>query len=161
MTEEKTLKDEIREISESLKRMEESGLAKKVKAKGKIGRGQLKKGYMRFVIINENRNVNVKKLPVEEGTALLEKAPRLATSDYVLFWDNQPTIILPAWSTEPFSPASNYEQAVRDKMLSAGYRLLANRVELGKLEGKKGLSGGMIFAIIIAVIIGGYLLFFR
>lgn len=156
-TKETSLKDEIRALNQNFTKLIESGKVKGVKPK-KIGKSQLKKGYVNYIYVKENGNMDIIKVPIQEGTTVIDETPRLATPEYVLNWKGTPTIIQPSWSTEPFSPVQSFEQTARDKMLAAGYRLLANRVELGEIKPKKKMSGALIFIIIAAVIVGGYLL---
>lgn len=158
MDEENTnLKDEVKKLNQNFERLLESGKVKGVKTK-KLGRSEKKKGYVRYIFINENREITVKKVPIDEGTTLYEGIPRIATTDYMLNWDGQPTIIQPSWSVRPFSAVENYEQAVKDGLTSAGYKLLMNRIEMGKITTKKKISGIVIFLVIVAMIVAGYLL---
>lgn len=156
MTEEEStnLKDEVKKLNENFSKLLESG--KKVKAK-KLSRSEMKKGMVRYIFINENGTIDVKKVPIDEGTTFLDKTPRLATADYQLTWDGQPTIIQPAISAEPFSPKTFYERVKDEKMLAVGYKLLAHRAEMGQIKGKKSMPGWIIFAGIIALIVVGYL----
>jgi len=157
MEQETNLKEEIKKLNDNFSKLLESGKVKGVKAK-KLGKFQLKKGYVRYLYINENRDIKVMKVPIEEGTTTIEGIPRIATADYMMTWDGQPTIIQPAWSVKPFSPVDNYEETVKTQMSSAGYKLLLNRIEQGGIKPKRQIKGWMIFAGVIALIVIGYLL---
>ena len=163
MTEEKTLKDSMQENTEMLKKLNEhfenmvkSPEVKTIKPKKLGSKG--KKGYVNYIYIRENGVMDMVKVPIEEGTTSYDGSPRLATPEHVLNWKNVPTIIQPSWSCKPFSPAVNMEETAKEKMLSVGYRLLTNRQELGEIKPKKKVSGLVIFFIVIAIIVIGYLL---
>ncbi|UCD20929.1 MAG: hypothetical protein JSW08_00055 [archaeon] len=153
-----TLRDEIKQLTKTLDGLLDSGRVKGFKPPKKINNRDLKKNYILAIIIGENREIKFMKLPISEGTMVLEKAPRLATADYMLSYKGKPALILPEWSTKPFSPEENYEESAKNNMLAAGYKLLLNRMELGNIKTKRGLSGAMIFAIVIGLIVVGYLL---
>lgn len=161
--EEENNPDSLREImkknNELLNKVLSVEGAKKLKLKT-LGKGAKSKGYVNFLYIRENKEIEPLKVPVSEMTAIIEETPRLASPDYMLSYKNSPTIILPAWSSRPFSATENFEKTVEDKMLSAGWRLLANRAEQGDVKTKKKISGTAIFFIIVAVLIAGYLILF-
>lgn len=157
MEEETNLKNEIKKLNENFQKLIESGKIKGVKAK-KLGKIEQKKGYVRYIFIGENKQIKVMKIPIEEGTTMVEGIPRIATADYMLNWDGQPTIIQPAWSVEPFSPVKNYEESVQKQMTAQGHKLLLNRIELGGIKAKKKISGAVIFFIIVILAIAAYML---
>lgn len=134
-----------------------NGKSKKVRSK-KLGKGNKKRGYVRYIYIDGNNNIKVTKVPIDESIIWYEKVPRLAEPTSVLSWDGDPTIIQPSWSVKPFSPKENYEDAVNDKMTAQGHRLLLKAIKEGEVKPKRKMSGVMIFFIIIALIVIGYLL---
>ena len=157
MEEEKSsLRDEMKQLNENLNQLVAEKKVKKVKGK-KLSKGQLKKGYVRYIYIDENRAIKAVKLPIDEGVAIHDGVPRVATTDYMLSWDGQPTIIQPSWALQPFDPVEHREETTKANMNSAGVRLVLKAIEEGKISQKRKLSGGMIFAIVIAIIVVGYL----
>ena len=158
MTEETSLKDEIKKNNELISKLLESGKVKGVKLKGTPSKGQVKKGYVYVLYIRENGVLDPMKVPVDELTTSIEGSPRFVTPDYLMSYKGLPAIIQPAWSIEPFNPRVNYDEATRLKTISAGRRLIINRLESGELKGKKKMAGWIIFAIIAAVLVGGYFL---
>lgn len=155
--EEKSVKDEVRELNQKIQVLLDSGKVKGIKPK-KLGTSQKKRGFVNYIYIRENGTIETMKFPIQEGTTMIEETPRIATPDYVLNWKGNPTIIQPAWSVKPFSPAENLEGSVKENMLAVGWRLLANRAEQGVIKPKKRISGMAIFLIIIAVLVIGYLI---
>jgi len=155
-----SLKDIMKKNNELLNRLLTTDGVKNLKLK-KLGKGQRKKGYINYLFIRTNGEIEPLKVPATEMTTLIEESPRLARPEEILSYKGTPTIIQPEWSSKPFSMVDNYEDTVRDKMLSAGYRLLALRSEQGNIKSKAKMSGGMIFGIIVALIVVGYLIFFN
>lgn len=154
-----SLKDIMKKNNELLRRLIENPEVKNLKLK-KLGRGAKKKGYVNYLYIRTNGEIEPLKVPINEMTSLIEESPRLARPEEILSYKNTPTIIQPEWSSEPFSMVKSYEGTVRDKMLSAGYRLLALRAEQGNIKPKGKISGTAIFFIIVAILVVGYLLLF-
>jgi len=115
MAEETTLKDEVKALNQKLDSLVNEGKAKKFNLpwKAKLGNSQANKGYTIMQFINENKSIEFFKVPIDEMTTLVKECPRLATPEYILTYKNKPWIIQGAWSTEPFSPTMNYEQAER------------------------------------------------
>lgn len=156
---EKTTKEEVRELNRKFDTLINSGAVKGIKPK-KLGRSARKKGYVNYIYVRENGEIDTFKKPIEEGTSIIDEIPRLATPEHVLNWKGHPTIIQPSWSSKPFSPVENMEKTAKENMLAMGWRLLANRAELGNVKPKKKMSGTMIFFIIIALLVVGYLVLF-
>jgi hypothetical protein len=161
MVEEGTLKDEVKKLNENFDKLLESGKVKGFKPNKKLTNANVKKNYTLAIVIGENREIKFIKVPISEGTVIVDGIPRLATTDYALSYKGKPAIIIPEWSTKPFSPVENYEDTVKSQMTAAGYKLLLNRIELGKIALKKKMSGMIIILIILALIVGGYLLYTR
>ena len=152
-----SLKEEVKGLNDKFDQLLASGKVKGIKAK-KLGKAEKKKNFIRYIFINENRDIKAVKVPVDEGVVWHGGVPRIGTTDYMLSWEGDPTIIQPGWSTVPFSPVQNYEEAVQAKMTAAGYRLLLKAIKEGEVKPKKKMSGALIFGIVIAIIVIGYLL---
>jgi hypothetical protein len=164
MEEEKpqTLAEKIDKLIELNQKQIEEGSVKKWKLpfKARVGKRSAKRGFATFLVVKDNRNVDFIRLPIAEGTALLEGMPRAATSDYTLHYKGQPFYILPAWSLKPFSPTENYSETERDKMNVAGRRLVLSKLQSEQIA-KKGGSwgwGAWIILGIIVLVAGWYLL---
>lgn len=156
-----TIRDDLKKLNENFDKLLASGKVKGVKLKGMPSKSQVNKGYIYTFYIRDNGVIAPMKVPIEEGTTVIDGAPRLATPEYMLSYKGKPALIQPAWSTKPFSKVESFEEAVKEKMLSVGYKLLANRIEQGAIKPKKKVSGAIIFAVIVALLIGGYFLFFN
>ena len=149
------IEEELKEIKAELKEKKE---VKEFRLpwKAKVGKAKAKKNWVGILKINENGNINASKQQIIEQTIVIDDVPRLATANYVLRWKKYPVIIMPSWSTEPFSPVANKEKSLEDGSNIAGYRLLMNRMKLN-VDVKKGLGGNWwkwLLGIGLAAIIG-------
>ena len=158
--EETSIKDELKKLNANFDQLLSSGKMKKFKlpSKGKMSKTDLKNNYATVIAIGDNREIKFAKAQINEGTINFDGIPRIATTDYMLSYQGKPAIILPNWSVRPFSPVENYSQEVKEKMTSAGYKLLINRIELGKVADKKKFGNWWIFPLILGVIVIGYIL---
>jgi len=155
-----TLKDEIRKLNENFQELVKKKEAKKFRLpwKARVSKKRAKEGYAGICYINENRSVNFMKVPIKEGTIIINGTPHLATTDYMLNFKNKPFLIVPSWNTEPFSPVENLEEATANKKTTYGYRLLLNTLKSEQLETKKKVGTAIIILIILAILAGGYYL---
>lgn len=152
-----SLKEEIQRLNQNFAEFTQQKKIKKVKGK-KLSKSQVKKGWVRYMYIDENKGISAHKYQIDDGTVIHGGVPRVATADYIMTWDGQPTIIQPGWSLTPYDPVKERGETEKEKLASAGMRLLLAKIEQGNIKQKKKLSGAMIFGIIIALIVIGYLL---
>lgn len=158
--EEGSIKDKLnRLIEQNQKLLEQKEIKKwKMPFSGKLNKKQVKKNYVTYLIVRENRRIDFVKAPIEEGTTMIDGIPRVATAEHVLF-DNKgaPVIIQPEWSTTPFSPESNYDETVKLGRSAAGAKLLLNKMEKEALDIKKSGGGGniIIWIVVGIAVIGG------
>ena len=151
MEEEKSLKEVISELNETLK--EQKAKKEKVRKFGipfgaKVGKAKVKKGWATVQIIRENRNVDFIKIPIEQQTAIIDGVPRIFTPDEMLSFKGKPFVILPSWSVKPFSPTDNYSETTKQGYAAQGYKLLLSRMKSEIVDGKKKMSGSIIWWII-------------
>lgn len=158
MKEEKKVDKTLEEMNQKIDLLLSQEDNKKVKHK-KVGKSQQKKGYVNFIYLRENNVIEDAKIPIENLTTVYDDVIRTATPEKVFNWKGTPTIIQPSWRRDPFSSKEDYEEAVKENMVAIKDRLLIARLESGDIKSKKKMSGGMIFAIIAAVAVAGYLLF--
>ena len=156
------IKDKLDKLIElNAKLIEEKSVKKwKMPFSGKLNKKQLKKSFVTCFLVRNNRRVDIIKSQIDEGTTVIEGIPRLATADHVL-WDakGNPMIIIPEWTTTPFSPQDNYEKTVKDGLSAAGSKLLLNKMEKQVLDNTKkpGFAGGgiIIWIIVGVAVVGG------
>lgn len=127
---------------------------------GKLTKSQIRKNYVTMIVVNENKELDFIKVPIDEGTTLVDGTPRIATTDYVMTFKGKPVIFQPKWSVRPFSPTSHQELTVKNQDSAAGYKLLLNKMKKEVISPKKTMSGVILWIIIGLVVIGGaYYLF--
>jgi hypothetical protein len=155
MDEDKSLKEVISELNETLKEQK----AKNEKNFGipfsaRVGKAKVKKGWTTVQIIRDNRNVDFIKIPIEQQTAIIDGVPRIFTPDEMLSHKGKPFVILPSWSVKPFSPTDNYSETIKQGYGSQGFKLLLSRMKTEVVDGKKKMSGSIIWWIIGLAAIG-------
>lgn len=159
MEEEKSRLDRIEEKLDMIAEGKKKPKDKKFKLpfRGKVGKGKVKKNWATYLIINENREVDFKKFQIDEQTVVIDGIPKIATPEEMLTYKGKPFVIQPSWSVKPWSLTDSYDQAMRDNYMAQGYRLLLNRMFSEALKLKKKISGLVIFIVIVAIVIVGYL----
>ncbi len=155
-----TLEERIDEkINAKLKEQEEMKLKKKkfkIPFWKRVGTGKKKQNYVTVMKLNENGQIkfNVKK--ITNQTIMEDKIPRLATSQYVMYYKKNPIIILPSWSVEPFSPVKHLKESLENGSNVKGYAILLEKMQQEQLGSKKQISGlfKLILGVGLAAIIG-------
>lgn len=152
-----TLKEEIQKLNQNFEEIAANSKVKKVKGK-KLGKQKIKKGWVRYLYIGENGAMTATKYQINQGTIMHDGIPRSATSEDVILWDKEPTIIQPWWSITPLNLKKEMDESARLNSMTIGSKLILSLIEQGNIKQKKKISGAAIFGIVIAVIIIGYLL---
>ena len=121
----------------------------------KVGKAQRKKNYVTILRLNENSKAKFLKVRIDEQTFIDEGVPRLAAAGHVFQEGrkNNPLIILPSWSVEPFSAMDSFKQSLEDGTNIVGFQLLMNKMKLEAMGAKKAM-GGMLKWVAGAVVIG-------
>ena len=158
---EKSLHELVKEmhektVAEETTKKEAKKRTFKIPFKGKVNKAKAKKGYTTVLLIKENRNVDFVKYPIDEQTFMHDGAPRIATAEETLWYKGKPFLILPNWSTKPFSPTDNYQGTIQKQYGAQGARLLYNRMNMELIKAKKSISGMLVIGIIIGLIALGY-----
>lgn len=155
-----SLRDEIDKLNKNFDDMTSKKEVKKFKLPfgGRVNKKKVKDGWASLCVVNENRAVKFIKAPIKEGTIMLDGAPVIATTDYMLNYKNRPFMIIPSWSVEPFSPSQNLDKAAAEKKLNVGMRLILNRLKSEQIKAKATFSMGLV--ILILIIIGAAIYYF-
>ena len=160
MEEDKTLKDEIRELKETIEETSQKKEKKfKLPWKSRISNRKLRENYVTVMTINENRGVDFKRVQIKDQAVMVDGIPRLATGDEILIYKKKPLMIVPSWSVNPFSPKENYEQSVKENMNTNGYRILLSIMKSELISTKKKLGLGLTIGGIVLLGIIAYALF--
>ena len=157
MEKEKTRLDRIEEKLDMIQKEEKKKKTFKLPWKAKVSKKKAENGWVTVLYIKENRTMLFDKQPIDEQTIILDGVPRIVTPEETLIYKGKPFVIVPSWSTKPFSPTDNYEEAIKTGYAAQGWRLLINRVKSEAILAKKKINGMLIFGVIIAVIAIGYL----
>jgi len=122
----------------------------------KVKGARAKKNYITVIKINENLHLDFNVMRIENQTIMIDKIPRLATTQYIMYYKKMPFIILPSWSVEPFSPSSHLKESLTDGSNVKGYAILLEAMARGQLKDKKQISGLIkwIFGLGVAALIG-------
>lgn len=105
-----------------------------------FGKKAMKNNYVIVCLINENRHVSFIKVPIKENALMIKDSPYVAMSDHILLYNKKPMLIIPSWSTEPFSPKKDLEEADREKRMNLGYRILLNKMKIEVTSAKKQIN---------------------
>jgi len=146
-TEEKlSIKEILEDIKKNQKQLIEEKKMKEVRWPWmrKVGKKKLKEGWTTLIYINENKEVELMKAPISEGTLKIKDKPYSAMADYILSYKGKPCMIIPSWSIEPFSPKKDLADAERFKTINTGYRLIANQMKLDAVKPKKPIPWGIV-----------------
>lgn len=153
-----SLKEQIRRINEKVDK--EKNVKKKnfrLPFSGKLSKGKVKQGYATVLYINENKSIKFLKKKIEEGAYSHDKQPYVGTTNYSMSYKGKPFIIQPCWSIVPFNPEKDMDDAVREKRIAVGYRLLLNMMMKEAISDKKKMAGGMIILVIALIVVAIYL----
>ena len=161
------LQEDIKEVKSLLKETQDERDKKQKKFRipfgKKVGKAQKKKNFVTIMKINENGQVGFSKKQIDEQTIIEDGIPRLAGSDYVLFYKNNPMIILPSWSVEPYSPKQQYIDSLTNGSNTKGYSVLMAKMLKETVNPKKTMGGmwkwiigfGLAAIIVYALLTGG------
>ncbi len=155
-----TLEERInKNIDTKIREEEEKKLKKKkfnIPFWKRVGTAKKKQNYVTVMKLNENGQVKFDVKRIENQTIMEDKIPRLATSQYVMYYRKNPIIILPSWSVKPFSPSENLEKSLEDGSNVKGFAILLEKMQKEQLGSKKPI-GGMLkvgLGLALAAIIG-------
>lgn len=165
MTEEKSLKDILAELSSDIKDMKEvkkTGTTKwNLPFTTRIGMGKNKKrqGYVVFMNVGTNKAVTFIKAPVSDGVALVNNIPHVVEPEDILLWKNKiPIVIQPQWSERPFSTKDHFAETNKAGQNTAGWEYIMNFILKTQIQAKKSVPTGLIILGVIAIIgLGFYL----
>jgi len=148
--EKSTLREEIMRMNENIEE-----IAKKKTSKGfrfpwtaRVSNKKVKDGWASVMYIQENKGIRFLRVPIKEGTVMINDTPHIATPEYIMTYKNKPFLIVPSWSSFPYSPKKGMEYAVTENTRTAGWRLLLNALKSEQLKLKKQISIGTILIII-------------
>jgi len=159
-----TMNDKVTEIYDALKDVKKKKI--KLPRKAKVRKSKIKKGYIGVIYIDENGNVWGEKERVDGGCFKESKNIRYHAIDgtEIYYWEGKfPVVIQPTWKKNPLNVKKILTRVVKDgkeKFIyneTYGQKYIMARMLADVIKIKK--SGGLSLILIIALIIGGYILY--
>jgi len=149
MVEERTLRDELKEIRDIVSEAEDT---KKRKAprkfslpfKARISNNRLKKGYVTVGVINENMTVDFTREPIIDGTIKLNDTFHAIEEFDIFNYKGRPFIFQPKSKINPYNPLLGNNQTYGQKYIMA-------RMEGDRITSKKSIGWGVSIGVLIIV----------
>lgn len=153
MEEEKSLKDELKEMRVLLRGEEEKKVKKfNLPFKARLSKGKVKKGYATVAVIRENKAIDFIREPIVDGTIKLDGDTFHAVSDEDIFlYKNKPFIFQAKNKLNPHNPLSGKNETYGQKYIMA-------RMEGDKIVGKKKIGWGISIGALIIIAVIAYAL---
>lgn len=117
--------------------------------KSRVGRKNMKEGYVSVVMIEDNHNIDFRKERIIDGVINIDDTFHAIGSKDIFFYKGKPFIFQPKRAQNPYNPLKEEHETYGDKYILA-------RMEGDKIIGKKkalgwGITiGGLIILGIIA-----------
>jgi len=107
--EEKSLKEQLKEINEKLPEVKNPKEKKfKLPWKARLGKAKLKKGYITVEVINENKEIDFKREPIGDGTVKIGDTIHAIDELDVFTYKGKPFAHIPKTKLNPWNPLSDY-----------------------------------------------------
>jgi len=134
--------------------MQESSKKKiKIPRKAKVSKGQMKKGWIGTIYIDENGNIRGDKTKLS-GNVTREKKDikyHATTGEEILMWEGKyPVTLQPTWRVNPINV-----KKIDDKNETYGQQYIMARMLADVIKIKKG--GGMSILLLVGLAVAGYI----
>lgn len=154
MEEEKTIKDELKEIKQAIKEQKKKKF--RMPLITRIQRGKFKKkDYVIVCFIRTNGAATFKVMKIEDNTIKIGERFYSATSQDVLRYKRKPLLIITQWNMEPFSIKKDFEKAKEDGTLTAAQGLILTKLKMEAIKGK--IQFNIKTILVIVAVLGGLL----
>ena len=153
--EEKSLKDEIRELKGIVEDTKKEGKRErkfKLPFKSRLNKSKLSRGYVTVAIINDNKTLDFIKEPIIDGTIKLEDTFHAVEDFDIYSYKGKPFIFQPKSKLNPYNPLEGPHETYGQKYVMA-------RMEGDKLTSKKKIGLGISIGVLIIIGIVVYALF--
>lgn len=157
MTEETSIKDQLKAINEKLDKPEKQAF--KLPFFSRIGKSKAKKGFVTAQILRSNGNMDFKKVVLEDNTIKIPSTEKgeftyhAVEADDIFYFKKNPMVIIPDFSTEPVSKHQLVEQTKANGTSTSGQKYILARMKRDLIKPNNWNVGTIL--IIIVVIIGG------
>lgn len=149
MAEEKSLRDELKELKDIVSEAEDRKKRKSPKSfslpfKARVSPNRLKKGYLTVAVINDNMTVDFTKEPIVDGTIKLEDTFHAVEEFDIFNYRGRPFVFQPKSKLNPYNPLQGTNQTYGQKYVMA-------RMEGEKITQKKKIGWGISIGVLIIV----------
>lgn len=163
MTQEKGLREQIKELNERLGMLKDTkGKKKELKLPYKIRASMKKAANKRKIIIfmlGTDREIRPTLGEIKHGIVFVNGQAHNASTDFVYMYKKTPTLIIPEWSINPIGTKDYYE-AVKNKTTIDSQTIILRAMEAAQMQMLKGkMSGKTLLYVLIGAAILGYVLF--
>jgi hypothetical protein len=126
----------------------------------RLNKTQVKKNCIQVMYLQDNKNVNLLRCPIEDETVTIDGLPRAASIDYVFLLNGKPTLIQPSWSIAPLNIKDNITETEKLGLAAKARKLVFTKMKNDIIVPKKMGGGSAMWIILGIAVIGiGYYLF--
>lgn len=118
----------------------------KIPRKARLSKKKLKEGYVTVMVLNENKNIDFKREPIEGNTVRLKDTWHAAENDDLFFFKGKPFIIQPKHRKNPYNP-------FKEKNETYGQKHIMARMKNDIIKVKKKMRGVIIWVLLAAGVI--------
>ena len=162
---EKGLREQLKELNENLSLIKETkGKKKELKLPYKVKAAMKKAANKRKIIVfllGTDRQIRPTLAEIKYGIVFVNGQAHQATTDFVYYYRNTPTLIIPEWSLTPIGTQDYYEAVEQGKTIEPQTIILRAMEAAQNQMLKNKMSGKMLIYVLIGAAILGYVLFGR
>jgi hypothetical protein len=146
MAEEKSLREEIKEIKELVENRLDKKKPKKFKLpfKSRVSKSKLRKGYITVASINENKSIEFRREPIIDSTFKLDDTFHTLDERDIYTYKGKPFIFQAKSKLNPYSPLTGDNETYGQKYVVA-------RMEGDKIVGKRKIGFGISIGVLIII----------
>lgn len=125
----------------------------KIPKRGVPSKSKVKKGYMIVVRIDDNKNIDFEKQPLEDSTFRLKDKTyhSLTKEEDIFFYKQKPLIFQAVKKREPYNPELTDENPLKGANETYGQKYIMARMLKDAIKIKKSLGGWVIW-IVLAIV---------
>ena len=147
MEEEKSIKDEVRELKDIINdtRVEKAKPKPfRMPFKARVGLSKLRKGFVIIAVINDNMNVDFRKEPIIDGTIKIDDTYHAVEEFDIFSYKGKPFIFQTKSKMNPYNPLLGTHETYGQKYIMA-------RMEGERIAMKKSIGWGVSIGVVIIV----------
>jgi len=165
MTQEKGLREQIKELNDTLGLLKDTkGKKKELKLPYKVRAAMKKSANKRKIIIEllrTDRGIDFTLGEIKYGIIFVNGQAHQATIDFVYYYRKTPVLVIPEWSLTPIG-TKDYYDAVKEGKTIEPQTIILRAMEAAQMQMLKGkMSGKTLLYVLIGAAILAYVLFGR